>query len=255
MEGHIRPTEKKNILEICAGSYTSAVAALDGGAQRIELCCALGEGGLTPSAGLLEAVSRLKGIRKHVLIRPRGGDFLYSEKEKSIMLADIGHVAELNFDGIAVGALKENGSIDKAFIRSCVKAAGGMSVTFHRAFDLCANPKEELKYIIDCGCNRLLTSGQATTAEKGIPLLKELVRIGEGQIVIMPGCGVTSENAFHILNKTGAKEIHSSARCVMESKMHFRLQGITMGHKEADEYSVKETSAQLVKKLLEAINP
>lgn len=249
------PMAKRNILEICAGSYASAVAARDGGAQRIELCCALGEGGLTPSAGQLEATSRLAGIKKHVLIRPRGGDFLYSEEEKHIMLEDIAYIAKLNFDGIVTGALTADGHIDKRFIRKCVEKADGMSVTFHRAFDLCANPKESLKDIAECGCNRLLSSGQAATAEKGIPLLRELVKIGEGHIVVMPGCGVTAENAAHILNETGAKEIHASARCTIKSKMSFRMQGVAMGQAGTDEYSIKETSAQLVKKILESINP
>lgn len=242
------------LLEICAGSYASAVAACKGGAQRIELCQALGEGGLTPSAGLLAQVDGLMGIKKHVLIRPRGGDFLYTEAEKHIMLSDIAFLDPFNYDGVVVGALTAGGHIDKPFIKECVKQAGGKSVTFHRAFDLCDNPFKALEDIIECGCDRLLTSGQAETAEQGIPLIRELVKRADKKFFIMPGCGVNAGNAARILRETGATEIHASARRLVASLMQFHHEGVSMGNPSADEYSLLETSPQEVEKILQSIS-
>lgn len=245
--------QDKFVLEICAGSYASALAAREGGAQRIELCCALGEGGLTPSLGLLAAVNALGGIKKHVLVRPRGGDFLYTDEEKKIMFSDISALLNFNYDGIVVGSLTADGRVDKAFLKKCVELANGKSVTFHRAFDLCDDPLRALDDIMDCGCNRLLTSGQAATAEQGIPLIKKLVERAGKDFCIMPGCGVTSGNAARILSETGATEIHASARSLQHSKMRFRHRGVSMGAAGTDEYAVMETSVQEVRNILQSI--
>lgn len=241
------------LLEICAGSVESAIAARDGGAHRIELCAALEIGGVTPSAGVITEARKVEGMTLNVIIRPRGGDFLYSEHEIACMEQDIRKCAELGVDGVVIGALTTEGDIDTATCKRLIAAADGMSITFHRAFDMCRNPKEALEQLISLGCHRVLTSGQAATAEAGIPLLKELVEQAAGRIIIMPGCGVNSSNAAAILQSTGACEIHASARKSVESGMVFRHSGVSMGSAGSDEYARKETDADEVRAIKESI--
>ena len=243
-----------NILEVCAGSYASVLAARRGGAARIELCSALAEGGVTPSLGLIRAAVGVEGIRKHVLIRPRGGDFLYAEEEQRIMADDIRTARELGADGVVVGALTADGRIDLPAMERFMEAAQGMSVTFHRAFDLCRDPAEALEDIVRLGCHRILTSGQAPTAEQGIPLLRSLVQQAAGRIGILPGGGVGAGNAARILSATGAVELHASARSLWQSPMRFRHPGVAMGAPGSDEYSWMETSAQCVRDILASIS-
>lgn len=200
------------ILEVCAGSIESIKAAYEGGAYRVELCSALSEDGLTPSVGMIRYAKSLDGLKVNVLIRPRGGDFVYTEAEIACMEADIRMCRELGVDGVVIGALSKVGDIDIATCTRLVKAAQGMSITFHRAFDVCRDPEEAIEQIIQLGCHRLLTSGQASTAEKGIAMLKKLVALTKYRMIIMPGCGVNPQNAAMILDETGAEEIHASAR-------------------------------------------
>lgn len=241
------------ILEICAGSVESAIAARDGGAQRIELCAALEIGGVTPSAGIIAEARKVEGISLNVIIRPRGGDFLYNSYEAESMIYDIQLCKKLGVDGVVIGALTADGDIDTALCRRLIDAADGMSVTFHRAFDMCRNPQQALEEMIALGCDRVLTSGQATTAEAGIRLLKELVEQAAGRISIMPGCGVNSGNAARILQETGATEIHASARKSVGSGMRFRHSGVSMGNPDSDEYARKETDAQEVRTIVKSI--
>lgn len=241
------------ILEICAGSVESAIAARDGGAQRIELCAALEIGGVTPSAGIIAEARKVEGISLNVIIRPRGGDFLYNSYEAESMIYDIQLCKKLGVDGVVIGALTADGDIDTALCRRLIDAADGMSVTFHRAFDMCRNPQQALEELIALGCDRVLTSGQATTAEAGIRLLKELVEQAAGRISIMPGCGVNSGNAARILQETGATEIHASARKSVGSGMRFRHSGVSMGNPDSDEYARKETDAQEVRTIVKSI--
>jgi len=146
-------------LEICTNSYNSALAAQQGGADRIELCVGLAEGGLTPSMGLIKQVAQLSGLKKHVLIRPRGGDFCYTPDEVAIMETDIRLLKEEGIDGVVIGALNPDGTIDLPTMRRLITAAEGLSITFHRAFDMCANPEKSLEDIIALGCHRILTYG------------------------------------------------------------------------------------------------
>lgn len=241
-------------LEVCAGSLQSAQAAQQGGAGRIELCTALDLGGLTPSAALIEAACALQGLVKHILIRPRSGDFLYTPQEKSLMLRDIEKAHELGADGVVVGALLPDGKVDEPFIKECVEAAQGMSVTFHRAFDFCAEPYEALDAIIAAGCSRLLTSGRAPRAEQGMAMLRELVHRSAGRISIMPAGGITESNAAYIIYQTGANEIHASARVKVPSQMQYRREGISTGKAGTDEYLTRETNADLVRKIVKVIN-
>lgn len=259
------------ILEVCTGSLTSVLHAAEGGAQRIELCSGLDEGGVTPSIGLIHAAMQVEGPKKHILVRPRGGDFLYSEYEQDVIVEDILAARRAGADGVVVGALTADGDVDVEACSRFVDAAQGeyvdfaegdldeayflppMSVTFHRAFDLCRDPKSALETIIELGFDRILTSGQAATAEAGIPLLKELVELSSGRITIMPGCGVNASNAAKILNETGATEIHASARSSWPSQMRFRHPGVSMGTPGSDEYATKETDVETVRTIVESI--
>lgn len=242
------------ILEICAGSVESAIAARDGGAQRIELCAALEVGGVTPSAGLIAEARKIEGVVLNVIIRPRGGDFLYNEYEAACMEQDIRTCKQLGVDGVVIGALTADGDIDTTLCKRLIAAADGMGVTFHRAFDMCRDPQKALEELISLGCDRVLTSGQAATAQAGIPLLKELVEQADGRIIIMPGCGVNSGNASAILQATGANEIHASARKSVGSGMKFRHSGVSMGNPDCDEYARKETCEEEVRAIVKSIS-
>ena len=241
------------ILEICAGSVESAIAARNGGAERIELCAALEIGGVTPSAGVIAEARKVEGLTLNVIIRPRGGDFLYNEHEVACMEQDIRTCKQHGVDGVVIGALTADGDIDITTCKRLIQAAEGMSITFHRAFDMCRNPHEALEELIALGCNRVLTSGQAATAEAGIPLLKKLVEQANGRIIIMPGCGVNAGNAKNILEATQCNEIHASARKSVGSGMIFRHSGVSMGNPDSDEYARKETDVNEVKAIVDSI--
>ena len=229
------------------------MAARDGGAQRIELCAALEVGGVTPSAGLIAEARKVEGLVLNVIIRPRGGDFLYDDYEVACMEEDIRTCKRLGVDGVVIGALTANGDIDTATCKRLIKVADGMSVTFHRAFDMCRNPQKALEELIALGCHRVLTSGQAPTAEAGIELLSKLVEQANGRIIIMPGCGVNSNNAAKILKATGANEIHASARKSVGSGMIYRNSSVSMGNSDSDEYARKETNANEVRAIVNNI--
>lgn len=198
-------------LEVCCGDLQSVRAAIEGGAHRVELCEALELDGLTPSEAMMESAIGM-GIPVQVLIRVRKGDFVYNKDEICKMRNDIRLARKLGAAGVVIGALMPDGSIDEEAIRCMMDEAEGLSVTFHRAFDVCRKPEEALEKIISIGCHRLLTSGQATTAELGIPMLKKLIEQADGRIIIMPGAGVNPQNASRILEETGALEIHGSLR-------------------------------------------
>ncbi|MBO4549366.1 MAG: copper homeostasis protein CutC [Bacteroidaceae bacterium] len=198
-------------LEVCCADMQSVRAAIEGGAHRVELCEALEVDGLTPSESMIEEAVGL-GIPVQVLIRPRKGDFVYDEKEVQSMVESIRFAKKSGANGVVFGALRPDGSIDAETIRRLVSESKGLSITFHRAFDVCSEPLVALEQIISLGCHRLLTSGQASTAEKGIPLIKKLVEQSAGRLIIMPGSGVNVGNARRILSETGANEIHGSLR-------------------------------------------
>ena len=244
----------KNLLEVCAGDIDSVIAAAQGGASRVELCSALGEGGVTPSIGFIRSALQVQGIRVHVLIRPRGGDFLYTPQEVDCMVDDIVAAREAGVHGVVIGALTPDGEIDMNACRKMMEAAAGISVTFHRAFDLCRDPFKALEDIISLGCDRILTSGQAQTALEGKENLAELVKQADGRIIILAGAGVSQSNAAEILNASGTGEIHASARTSVESGMKFRHSGVSMGTPGSDEYSRKTTSADIVKQIGSQIN-
>lgn len=242
----------KSKIEICANSVESAVKAQQAGAYRVELCAGIPEGGTTPSFGEIRMARQLLNQTKlHVIIRPRGGDFLYSPLEQEIMLHDIKVSRQLGADGVVFGCLTAEGNVDMQLMKKLMNAVGDMSVTFHRAFDMCRNPKEALENLIELGIDRILTSGQEATAEKGIPLLKELVAQADGRIIIMPGCGVNAGNIRKIAEETGASEFHFSGRSTVESGMIFRNKKVSMGGTvKIEEYLKDVTDPDKVKAAL-----
>lgn len=198
------------MLEVCAANLASVLAAVRGGAERIELCQALSLDGLTPSLGLVRHVREsFATLRTHVLIRPREGDFVYTAREVQVMEQDILALRSL-CTGLVFGALTPRGDVDLPVMRRLMQAAQGLPVTFHRAFDRCRDPFAALEQIIDLGCRRILTSGQQPSAAQGIDLLRQLRQRAAGRIIIMPGGGVTPDNAADILARTGCTEIHAS---------------------------------------------
>ncbi len=217
------------LLEICVDSVESALAAQAGGADRVELCSALFEGGLTPSAGLLQAVRDRLKIGVAAMIRPRGGDFCYSADELAVMEHDLRVAKDLGADIIVLGLLNPDGTIDAASTARLVQLARPLPVTFHRAFDMTRDPWEALNTLLDLGVERLLTSGQEVTPVEGMDLIAELVaRVGD-RMIVMPGGGVTERNLPKILARTKAREIHSSAGGLRESRMNFRNPRVFMG--------------------------
>ena len=235
--------------ENCANSVESCLEAQRAGIDRVELCAGIPEGGTTPSYGDIVVARKLLSTTKlHVIIRPRGGDFLYSDVEKEIMLEDVRMSRRLGVDGVVFGALTAEGDVDMEFMRQLMKEAEGMSVTFHRAFDVCRDPFIALEQIIELGCHRILTSGQMPKAEEGVELLRELVERASERIIIMPGCGVNASNIAHIAAATGAREFHFSGRSKRESGMLFRKSRVGMGGAVVrDEYSRDVTDVEIVK--------
>ena len=243
---------QRSKIEICANSVESAVKAQEGGAYRVELCAGIPEGGTTPSFGDIRMARQLlQKTKLHVIIRPRGGDFLYSKLELDIMLHDIKVARQLGADGVVFGCLTAEGNVDIPAMKMLMNAVGDMSVTFHRAFDMCKNPQEALEQIIALGCNRILTSGQEPNAVNGIPLLKELVKQADGRIIIMPGCGVNPSNILQIAEETGASEFHFSGRSTYESGMIYRNPKVSMGGTvKIEEYEKDVTNPDIVKATL-----
>lgn len=233
------------LLEICCYSMECARTAQQNGADRIELCAAPKEGGLTPSLGVLRSVRQQVTIPVHPIIRPRGGDFCYSDGEFAAMLDDVRTVRELGFPGLVTGILDADGNVDMPRMQQIMAAAGPLAVTFHRAFDMCANPVNALKNLADLGVARVLTSGQKSDAVQGLPIILELIA-KPGAPIIMAGAGVRAENLLCFLD-AGVQEVHSSAGSLMASPMRYRNPGLSMSaDKHADEYSRYEVDGAAV---------
>ncbi|MFD0794442.1 copper homeostasis protein CutC [Mucilaginibacter litoreus] len=243
-------------LEVCANSVTSALAAQQGGAIRVELCENLAEGGTTPSMGQILLARKHLHIKLYVLIRPRRGDFLYSDLEYEVMQADIRSCVEAGCDGVVIGMLKADGSIDKERCTELVRFARqwGLGVTFHRAFDMCADQYQALEDIIEMGCERILTSGGKTTAMEGASTISHLVEKAAGRITIMAGSGVSEYNVADLVHFTNVTEVHSSARSQVKGGMEYKNDHILMSTGIADEFSLDFTDVARVKKILEEAN-
>lgn len=245
----------RNILEVCAGDIESVRRAAEGGAARVELCSALSEGGITPSEGVVRAALKVPGIKVNVLIRPRQGDFLYSDEEVEVMLSDIRRCRGLGVNGVVIGALTPDSDVDKEVCGRMIEAACGLSITFHRAFDMTRDPLQALEDIIELGCDRILTSGCAASALQGAEMLAELQRRAQGRIVILAGGGVSPDNAREIIERSGVRELHASARTPVQSGMRHRHAGVSMGTPGADEYSRLVTDTDTVARIVAAIAP
>ena len=219
------------LIEVCVDSMESAREAVRGGADRLELCANLIIGGTTPSPWLIREAAAL-GVPVNVLIRPRFGDFLYTQDEKREQIAQIAQIAqlrELGAHGAVVGALLPDGALDVEFLKACRAAAQGLSLTLHRAFDVCSDAQEALEQAIEIGFDTILTSGQQATAMAGAALIADLVRRADGRITIMPGSGVSADNIAQLRAQTGAQAFHLSAKKTVESGMVFRRDGVPMG--------------------------
>jgi copper homeostasis protein len=243
-------------LEVCANSVASAIAAQEGGAIRVEFCQNLAEGGTTPSYGDILLARKHLHIRMYVLIRPRRGDFLYSDLEFEIMQADIRNCIEAGCDGVVIGMLNADGSIDKPRCLELVRLARqwGLGVTFHRAFDMCNDLYQALEDIIEIGCERILTSGGRSTAIEGASTIAHLVEKAAGRISIMPGSGVTENNVADLVRFTAVKEVHSSARINVLGKMQYKNDHILLSDGMSDEYSLDVTGADRVRNMIKAAN-
>lgn len=210
------------ILEVIAFTIESALIADRSGAHRIELCDNPGDGGTTASHAMIELARKKTSIQLFPIIRPRGGDFLYSDEEFVIMQKDILWCKQNGCDGVVIGMLKEDGTVDRKRTAKLVELAYPMSATFHRAFDRVLDPFQSLEDIIEIGCERILTSGKKPTAIEGSFLLKQLVEQSDERIIIMPGSGVRANNILEIAKQTGAREFHSSARTDQPSQMEYQ---------------------------------
>lgn len=208
-------------LEVIGFTIESCLIAQAAGAHRIELCDNPSEGGTTPSYGFIKAAREKLTIELYPIIRPRGGDFLYSDTEFEIMKADVQICKNIGCNGVVIGILLADGTVDKERCKQLIDIAYPMGVTFHRAFDRTADPFKALEDIISIGCERILTSGQKPSVNEGMQLLIDLVQQANERIIIMPGSGVRAENIVALANKTNALEFHTSARIHINSKMEF----------------------------------
>lgn len=242
----------KMILEVCCGNLESIRSAIDGGADRVEVCCALGEGGLTPSLGYMVKAMAM-GIPVRILIRPRRGDFCYTAEELAAMSYDISFADANGVDGIVIGALTPEGDIDTRAMEQLISNVQGSKIIFHRAFDLCRNPEEALETLIDLGCHGVLTSGQRSDAMAGAENLRRIVDQAAGRIEIIAGCGVNVGNVEEIIRVSGVREVHSSCSEKVDSRMVYRRQDVKMGN-SADEYSYTVTDENKVRELRRIID-
>lgn len=233
------------LIEGCVDSYTSAMAAIRGGADRLELCANLAIGGTTPSSFLFEQIHREAGIPINVLIRPRFGDFLYSPRELEEMEKEIAQFRDLGANGVVIGVLTPDGELDEKRMARLMEQAGGMEVTLHRAFDMARDPYATLEAAIRLGCRTILTSGQASSAAQGIPVLKELAHRAAGRIQIMAGSGVKKDNVEAIHRETGILCYHTTGRRgPVDSGMVYRKPRVSMGLPSLSEYEIWQTDEE-----------
>jgi len=241
------------ILEACSNSVRSSIEAQKGGAQRVELCDNLAEGGTTPSLSQIELSRKFLNIKLYPIIRPRGGDFLYTDIEFETMKQDIHHCGKTKCDGVVIGILNPEGSIDKRRNKELIDIAHSykMGVTFHRAFDRCNNLEKALEDIIELGCERILTSGGKKTALEGKEIIKDLIKQAKNRIIIMPGAGITENNISELVGTTGLKEFHGSFQSRYNSEMKFISENIDSYQ---DEYTILLTDKNKVKQAIKNAN-
>ncbi len=222
-------TSSSITLEACVTSVRSALAAEAGGADRVELCDNLHDGGTTPGPGSIIAAFKHLNIDLNVIVRPRGGDFLYTDLEFEIMKTEVEYCRNLGINGVVIGLLLPNGQVDKKRTAELVILAGDMSVTFHRAFDMARDPYEALEDLIELGIDRILTSGQRPSVPEGLDLISGLVKQAGDRIIIMPGCGIRPLNVTEVVRQSGASEFHLHLETPAASLMDFKNPRVFMG--------------------------
>lgn len=242
------------VLEICVDSLDSAIVAEKGGAERVELCSDLVEGGVTPSAGLIQRVRAAVSIDLFVMIRPRGGDSIYTTREMEVMELDLAEAKRLGADGVVLGVLDRDGMVDIPRTERLVKLAHPLQVTFHRAFDLTADLEGACEDVIATGAQRILTSGGKQTARMGAELITRLVKRAGSRIAIMAGSGINAHNAADLARATGVTEIHASLRKLAASPARHRNNSITMGTRKNAEFVRYELLESDVRALRQALN-
>lgn len=241
------------VFEVCVDSVESAVAAERGGADRVELCDNLLEGGTTPSGGAVEAARALLSLKLHAMIRPRGGDFCYSPVELDVMRRDVELAKRLGADGVVFGLLTEDAAVDLERTRALVELARPLSVTFHRAFDMTREPFRALEDLVALGVDRVLTSGQEASVVEGLDLVAELVRRAGDRIVVMPGGGLRERNIAKVVAATGARELHVTGFATVESPIRYRNERVFMGGTlRPPEYQRSVTDAAKIERLRRA---
>ena len=221
-------TNQRLLIEVCVDSVESAIAAQQGGADRVELCANLLEGGTTPSAGMIGVARAHLAIGLQVIIRPRGGDFCYSEIEFEIMQRDIGLAKQFGADGVVIGILLPDGAVDIERTRALIALARPLNVTFHRAFDMTRDPYQALEDLIALGVDRVLTSGQQPSVVEGLDLIADLARVAGERVIVMPGGG-TERNLAKIVAESGVREVHVASTTAVDSQMRYRNQRVFMG--------------------------
>lgn len=237
----------KPLIEICLESVESVIAAEKGGADRVELCSDLFEGGLTPTIGTVKTALKKSNIKINAMIRPRGGDFCYSDEEFEVMKEDIKAFKETGINGIVFGILTPEGDVDVKRSKEIIELARPLAVTFHRAFDMTRDPYKSLEELIELGVDRVLTSGQEATVPEGADLLEDLVQIAGDRIIVMPGCGITERNFPKLRDKIKAKEYHIYLPYETTSKMKFHPGHIYMGGLlRQSEFTITHTSSSRV---------
>lgn len=245
---------KHPLVEVCVEGMDGLVAAEQAGADRVELCASLLEGGITPSYGTIRDACQIAAIPFHVIVRPRGGDFLYSDREFAAMIDDVATCRDLGAAGVVFGCLSPDGTIDEDRMSQLVAAAGPLSVTCHRAFDMTRDPFEALEALVRCGVARVLTSGQRDSAEEGADVLARLVERAGGRIVVMGCGGLGPDNIARIVAATGLKEVHFAAPREVPSRMVFRNRHVGMGGTPLDrEYRNTVTDGDLVAATIAAL--
>jgi len=243
----------KYILECCVDSVESAINAQSGGVSRIELCSNLIIGGTTPDLALVREIRRHTDIRIHALIRPRFGDFCYSKYEMEIMKSQIRALKEAGVEGVVIGVLDEDGNINKDAMKELIAEADGLSVTLHRAFDMCRNPYEALEQAISLGINTILTSGQKQSAWEGRELLAELIKKADSRIDIMAGAGIGAEVIEKLIPVTKGTSYHMSGKVTLDSPMKYRKEDVSMGLPSLSEYEIWQTSEEAVRAAVEVL--
>lgn len=242
-------------IEVCIDNLESLHLAIEGGANRIELCSSLALGGLTPSFGMMKQAAKLSTVPVYAMIRPRQGDFLYDDDDVESMLYDIDAAAEAGLQGIVFGILTAEGNID---IRKCARIVNhaklnGLGVTFHRAIDQCHDHRQALENIIELGCERVLTSGLASNALAGVDVIAEMVQVADGRLSIMAGAGVSSDNVEAIVTQARVKEVHLSGKSTRASHMKLVASSAKMGNPNLDDFIVPVTDPAAIRQVVDIV--